>query len=752
MTAGSPARPGAGDPGAHLEALNPPQRAAVTAADGPLLIIAGAGSGKTRVLTQRIAHLIATGRARPHEVLAVTFTNKAAREMRDRLARLLGGEPPGLWLGTFHAIAARCLRRDGDAIGVPRDFTIYDEGDRQSALRRALQQVGVEERAVSPASAAAALSHAKNEGRTPAAYARAARSPFEHHVARAWPVYEALLAESHALDFDDLLLRAVQLLEEAEPVARRYQERFRQVLVDEYQDTNQAQYRIVRALTAGHGHLTVVGDPDQSIYAWRGADLRNILGFEADYPLARVIALEQNYRSTGRILEAAEAVIQANPDRVPKRLWTEAEPGAAVTVAQLYDEREEATQVAQEARRLVDHEGASLGEMAVLYRTNAQSRALEEVLLRQGLPYQLVGGLRFYQRREVKDCLAYLRLLVNPGDEVAFDRIVNVPKRGVGPQSLAELAAVARDGGTSRMSAIPIAADRLRGAAAVALRHFHATIQELREWAPGWPLTTVFDRLVSVTGYRQLVQDGTPEGDERWSNLLELRGLADEFQGQLARDALPQFLEQVALAGDVDTLEDGRPGLTLITLHQVKGLEFPIVFITGLEEGLLPHSRCRDDAAALEEERRLLYVGMTRAMRRLYLFHAFRRHLYGSPSLATPSRFLEPLPESVRRLQTSLGPAPRSQPAGADDWPPASGGWRRSARDQVAAHAVAPGPPAAQVALYRGGDRVEHDRYGRGTILKSTLTRAGEEVVIQFDQAGTRIFCVDDAVLRRCPG
>ncbi len=746
MTAAPPTPDRAGQRAATLEGLNPNQLAAVSAPDGPLLILAGAGSGKTRVLTHRIAHLIGTGRVRPHEVVAVTFTNKAAREMRERLARLLGGEAPGLWLGTFHAIAARLLRQDGEAIGVPRDFAIYDEGDRQAALRRALQQVGAQERLVSPAAAAAAISRAKNSEQDPKAYAHLASTPFERQVARAWPVYETVLAESRALDFDDLLLRAVQLLEEAE-VAARYAERFRLVLVDEYQDTNRAQYRIVRALARQHHNLTVVGDPDQSIYAWRGADVRNILSFETDYPEAQVIALEQNYRSTGHILQAAEAVIAANPDRRPKRLWTEAAAGPQVTVAQLSDEREEAQAVAEEARRLVDQEGASLGEMAVVYRTNAQSRALEEVLLRQGIPYQLVGGVCFYQRREIRDGLAYLRLLLNPDDEMAFDRVVNVPKRGVGPQSLQLLQEAARRAGTSRMAAIAAAAaTELRGAAATALRQFRDTIDELRSFAPGWPLPTVFDHVMQQTGYRRLVQDGTPEGDERWSNLLELRGLADEYRDLPAEEALPAFLEQVALAGDVDTLEEGRAGVTLITLHQVKGLEFPIVFVTGLEEGLLPHSRSRDDARALEEERRLLYVGMTRAMRRLYLFHAFRRHLYGSPSLATPSRFLDPLPDTVQRLATSVA-APAARPA----WADAQGAGARwtAPRDAVVARAVAPAPLPAAVARFATADRVEHARYGRGTILKSTMTRAGEEVVIQFDQAGTRIFSVDDAVLRR---
>ena len=739
-----------------LAGLNEPQRDAVTAPDGPLLILAGAGSGKTRVLTHRIAYLLATGRVAADEVLAVTFTNKAAREMRLRVAHLVGGEPAGLWLGTFHAVAARILRRDGQAIGVPQAFTIFDEADRQAILRTALREIGADDRRTSPGAVGSAISAAKNELQTPEAYARAAHTPFEHRVARVWPPYQAALHASGGLDFDDLLLELVRLLTTQPAVAARYQARFGHILVDEYQDTNRAQYLAVRALAERHRHLTVVGDPDQSVYGWRGADLRNILNFEADYPEARVIALEQNYRSTAAILAAAQAVIRENVERVEKRLWTAADGGTPVVVAQLYDEREEAKAVAAEAQRLVQEEGYALAEMAVLYRTNAQSRALEDVLLRHGLPYQLVGGVRFYQRREVKDVLAYLRLLLNPDDAVAFERVVNVPRRGVGATTLEQLRTAAAHHRVSPFRAIPLVqGTEIRGAAAAALLHFHRTVETLRQWAQDWPLPTVLDRLLEDTGYRALVRDGSPEGDERWANVVELRGLADEHGPAPTSEALPAFLEQAALAGDQDTLRDTPAGITLITLHQVKGLEFPVVFITGLEDGLLPHSRSLDTVQATEEERRLLYVGMTRAMRRLYLFHAFRRHLYGAPSLATPSQFLRALPADVARLSTSMG-AGMSAPGGTGEvrlrarsvplGPGAAG--LVGTRAAVDRQATSPGPAVVAAQQYGRGGRVDHPKYGRGTILKSTMTRAGEEVVIQFDTAGPKIFAVADAVLR----
>ena len=499
------------------------------------------------------------------------------------------------------------------------------------------------------------------------------------------------------------------------------------------------------------------------MYSWRGADIRNILEFQRDYPDALVIPLEQNYRSTKAILSAAQSVIRENSERVDKGLWTEGPEGTAVVVAQLYDEREEATAVAREARRLVDEGDCDFGDMAVLYRTNAQSRALEETFLRAGMPYRLVGGVRFYQRREVKDVLAYLRLLVLPRDRIAFERVVNVPKRGVGAQSLSELMRTAAERGVSHWELLgdPQAAG-VRGAAASGLRRFREIIEEVAEWGAAWPLVTVLDKILERSGYRQFVRDGSIEGEERWANVVELRGLAAE-QGDLASaEALPVFLEQVALAGEVDQMDDSSSALTLITLHQVKGLEFPVVFITGVEEGLLPHSRSLDTLSQIEEERRLLYVGMTRAKRRLYLSHCFRRHVYGSPAPAIPSRFLGALGDQAEVKRWDAGPAPawgyqdrlpeQSQrfvaPVAARGQPLPL----RRARDAVFEHATAPGPRAPVESRFQAGDRVEHARFGRGVIRASEMTGAGEEVVIDFESSGHRRFAVSDAVLRRLEG
>ena len=733
------------------------------APDRPVLILAGAGSGKTRVLTHRIAYLLAQRRASPDRVIAVTFTNKAAREMRTRVAGLLGAEPHGMWLGTFHACSARILRDKGELIGVPRNFVIYDEVDRMALVKAAMHQIGLDEKRVSPATVAAEISRAKNELSGPSSFAEGAVGYVESQVAAVYPRYQALLEGAAALDFDDLLFRAVELLRESEEARTRYQGRFDHVLVDEYQDTNRAQYLLLRDLVEEHRRITVVGDPDQSVYSWRGADIRNILEFQHDYPDALVIPLEQNYRSTKAILAAAQSVIRENSERVDKGLWTEGPDGSPVVVAQLYDEREEAIAVARETRRLVDQGECDFGDVAVLYRTNAQSRALEETFLRAGIPYRLVGGLRFYQRREVKDVLAYLRLLAHPRDRLAFERVVNVPKRGVGTQSLAEVIRVAGERGVSHweLLADPGSAG-VRGAAASGLRGFRAMIEEVAEWGGPWPLVTVLDKVLERSGYRQLVRDGSVEGEERWANVIELRGLASE-QGDLpSLEALPVFLEQVALAGEVDQMDDSTAAVTLITLHQVKGLEFPVVFVTGVEEGLLPHSRSLDTLSEIEEERRLLYVGMTRARRRLYLSHCFRRHVYGSPAPAIPSRFLAPLGREPGVERWDAGPEAGSglgaygeqadhrfvAPVGARGQPVPL----QRARDAVFAHATAPGQKVSTVSRFRAGDRVEHARFGRGVIRVSEMTGAGEEVVINFEGAGVRRFAVSDAVLRRIGG
>ncbi|HVB54222.1 MAG TPA: UvrD-helicase domain-containing protein [Candidatus Acidoferrales bacterium] len=746
-----------------LRGLNPAQRKAVVAPDQPVLVLAGAGSGKTRVLTHRIAYLLAQRRASADRVIAVTFTNKAAREMRTRITSLLGAEPHGMWLGTFHACSARILRDRGELIGIPRNFVIYDEVDRSALIKEAIRQAGLDEKRLSPATAGGEISRAKNDLKDARSFAEGAVGYVESQVALVYPRYQALLEAAGALDFDDLLFRVVELLQQSEEVRARYRRRFDHVLVDEYQDTNRAQYLLLRDLVEEHRHITVVGDPDQSVYSWRGADIRNILEFQHDYPDALVIPLEQNYRSTKAILAAAQSVIRENSGRVEKGLWTEGPDGMAVVVAQLYDEREEATAVAREARRLVDEGECHFGDMAILYRTNAQSRALEETLLRAGLPYRLVGGVRFYQRREVKDVLAYLRLLILPKDRLAFERVVNVPKRGVGVQSLSELMRTAAERGVSHWELIgdPQAAG-VRGAAANGLRRFREMIDEVAEWGAPWPLVTVLDKLLERSGYRQFVRDGSIEGEERWANVVELRGLAAE-QGDLpSAAALPVFLEQVALAGEVDQMDESTSALTLITLHQVKGLEFPVVFITGVEEGLLPHSRSLDTLSEIEEERRLLYVGMTRAKRRLYLSHCFRRHVYGSPASAIPSRFLAALGDRAEVERWEVGAAPtwnrEDQPGRQNSRyvaPVAARGQPlplRRARDAVFDHATAPGlkPPAES--RFQAGDRVEHARFGRGVIRASELTGAGEEVVIDFESSGHRRFAVSDAVLRRVEG
>jgi len=752
------------EPGEELlKGLNPAQREAVVAPDRPVLVLAGAGSGKTRVLTQRIAFLLAERRARADRVMAVTFTNKAAREMRDRIATLLGAEPHGMWLGTFHACSARILRDQGELIGIPRNFVIYDEVDRSALIKEAIRLAGLDEKRLSPATVGGAISRAKNELKDARAFTESAVGHLESQVSRVYPRYQTLLESAGALDFDDLLFRVVDLLQQSVEARTRYRARFDHVLVDEYQDTNRAQYLLLRNLVEDHRHITVVGDPDQSVYSWRGADLRNILEFQRDYPDALTIPLEQNYRSTKSILAAAQAVIRENSERVDKGLWTEGPDGTAVVVAQLYDEREEATAVAREVRRLVDDGDCAFGDIAILYRTNAQSRALEETFLRTGMPYRLVGGVRFYQRREVKDVLAYLRLLVRPGDRLAFERVVNVPKRGIGAQSLSELMRHAAERGVSHWELLgePQAVG-IRGAAAGGLRRFREMVEEVAEWSAPWPLVTVLDKILERSGYRQFVRDGSLEGEERWANVVELRGLAAE-QGDLpSAQALPLFLEQVALAGEVDQMDDSTAALTLITLHQVKGLEFPVVFITGVEEGLLPHSRSLDTLSEIEEERRLLYVGMTRAKRRLYLSHCFRRHVYGSPAPAIPSRFLaalggqaaverwdatprnswdyQELPlDRERRFVAPI--AARGQPLPL-----------RRARDAVLEHATSPGPRAPAESRFQAGDRVEHARFGRGVIRTSEMTGAGEEVVIDFESSGHRRFAVSDAILRRVEG
>jgi DNA helicase-2/ATP-dependent DNA helicase PcrA len=711
----------------------------VEAPDGPLLIFAGAGSGKTRVLTHRIAYVIATRRVRPDEICAVTFTNKAAREMRSRVEQLIGDSIKGMWLGTFHSLGARLLRREGDAIGIPAGYTIYDESDRLSALRNAIRAEGIDEKRLTPNRVAHAISAAKNELLDARDYQSRATGGLEEQISRIYYAYERELDEASALDFDDLLLRAFFLLRDVDSVREYYQDKFLHLFVDEYQDTNRAQYELVKLLAAKHRNVTVVGDDDQAVYGFRGADVRNILSFQHDFPDAMKVVLEQNYRSTQPILDIAHSVIRNNEERAEKRLWTESTVGDPVRLISVYDEREEALAVGAEIENLIGREGVSLAECAVLYRTNAQSRAFEEVFLRRGIPYQLVGGLRFYDRREVKDVLSYLRLCVNPRDAVSFARVVNTPRRKIGDRSVSELEKLARKKGIGPLEAAQLldTDDAIGPAAMAALHGFAAMMERLSADAQRVPVTVLLERLLEETGYREMLQDGTQEGNERWANVLELAGLAGEYADVPAPDGLVQFLENVALVSDVDTMREDAQGVTLITLHMVKGLEFGVVFIAGMEEGLLPHSRALEEGdAGIAEERRLTYVGITRARRRLYLLHAFRRHLYGTAQLAEASRFLGEIPGEM--LEVAVRPG--SQTFGDIR---ASGTVRRA----VIGHATRPNPVVLAPQRFTEGMRIGHNVYGEGTVLKSTMTRGGEELVIKFDDHGVKIFAVADATL-----
>jgi len=680
-----------------LARLNGPQAEAVAHATGPLLILAGAGSGKTRVLAHRVAYLVATG-TKPWQIVAVTFTNKAASEMRERIAGLIGeAAAKEATIGTFHAICARILRRDGAAIGLTRNFTIYDRADQVAMVKAILKRLDLDEKRFAPAGMLAWIGQRKDELADPATATRQAANYYDETAARVYEAYQRQLTEDDAVDFDDLLTRTVFLFEQHPDVLARYQGRWQQILVDEYQDTNRAQYLLVSLLAAKHGNLSVVGDDDQSIYSWRGADLRNILDFEADHPKAKVVKLEQNYRSTQTILDAAHAVVSRNTGRKEKRLWTDRGAGTAISVFDAYNEYEEAEFVARQVERLAgggrtsfgslltrraDDEDGGLryGEIAVAYRINAQSRVLEEAFVRFGIPYQLVGGTRFYERREVKDALGYVRLARNSADRVALERVVNVPARGIGEKTMEELRAFAETRGGTLWEAVAAVGSNanLSPRARTALAGFAQLVRGFAELASGGPPSALFDAVYEGAGLREALQDGTEEGEERWTNLLELRNHAAEFDELAVPEGLDRFLEEVALVSDQDELQDRPDRVTLITLHAAKGLEFPVVFIVGLEEGLLPHRRALEDDRELEEERRLAYVGMTRAKDRLYLVHAHHRSTWGVGAQAEPSRFLAELPEELLAPERDEGPARRPRAAGG------AGGWQRRGVDDDA--------------------------------------------------------------------
>ena len=747
--------------GDMLAGLNPPQREAVTAGDGPLLILAGPGSGKTRVIAHRIAYLVEQAGVAPWRIAAVTFTNKAAREMRDRVLALLGAQARDLTMGTFHSVCSRILRVEGGAIGIDRGFSIYDDGDQVALVKRAFLELAIDSRRVNPRAVLSVISKAKSELKTPEDYAREAADYFQEVAGRVYKTYQRLLDENRALDFDDLIVRTVELFRVHEPALDKYRQRYLHLLVDEFQDTNIAQYVLTRLLASGHGNVCVVGDPDQSIYAWRSADVRNILNFERDFPNAHVVVLEQNYRSTQTILDSAQSVISLNQQRKEKALWTNNGRGQPVILLVGRDEQDEARLIVEEIQRLMKSESRQPKDFAIMYRTNAQSRAIEEALVDRRIPYRLVGGTRFYERREIKDILAYLRAINNPFDSISLLRVINAPARGIGSKSLDELVNWAArcelpvysalqlldawergEVGAQGLAPLPAPPPRFQTRTTRVLLRFLRLLNELIARAASGPLTDLIGELLVHIEYRRFLIDQYDDGEERWDNVQELLTVASQYQdGVVPRDEpaaereaeqdggvraglLAAFLEDIALVADVDDLDERADSVTLITLHAAKGLEFPVVFIAGLEEGLMPHSRSYDDPTQMEEERRLCYVGITRAKDRLYLTRALGRTLMGGWTANPLSRFVKDIPVGL----TKTVEQPRS-PAEADSWP--------QTRTRLVALPDALGSPAAtsrpaQPEAFPAGTRVRHAKFGDGIVVDSRSTDTDQEVVVAF--------------------
>jgi DNA helicase-2/ATP-dependent DNA helicase PcrA len=637
-----------------LSNLNPAQREAVTQVEGPVLVLAGAGSGKTRVLTHRIAYLVGKMGVSPEHILAVTFTNKAAGEMKNRVLGLLAREGVNIQMGTFHSICARILRREGHRLGYERSFSIYDEPDQLSLIKRVQEELGIPADRFSPKGFRARIEGAKHNLMTPGQFEEQALDDYEKKTALVYQRYQTALESHNAMDFGDLINKVVFLFQLHPRILARYQERFQYVLVDEYQDTNHAQYMLVNLLASRHRNLCVVGDDDQSIYGWRGADIGNILSFEKDYPDTHVVKLEQNYRSTQNILTAASHVVAHNRGRKEKTLWTEQDSGRSITLLEALDEQTEALTVLDKIQAERSREGRELFDFAVLYRINAQSRTFEDQLRRAGLPYVIVGGVRFYERKEVKDILAYLRVLVNPIDSVSLRRIINVPRRGIGPTTLGKLEALAAERGVSLLKAVRMAAasEELPAGLREKLSEFHGLFASLADRLEKLEVSEVVQEVIERTGYlRDLVAEGTVEAQTRAENVRELVVAAEEFAMRNEEATLLDFLEEVSLLTSVDTWDSSANAITLMTLHSAKGLEFPVIFIAGLEEGLFPLSRAMESQQELEEERRLMYVGMTRAKEKLYLSRAHWRRRWGSGMGTLPSRFLEEVPAELIEVE-----------------------------------------------------------------------------------------------------
>jgi DNA helicase-2/ATP-dependent DNA helicase PcrA len=758
-----------------LAGLNPAQTEAVLHTEGPLLILAGAGSGKTRVLTTRLARLVEVHQVDPRAILAVTFTNKAAGEMRDRIGRMLGRDPKGLWIGTFHAIGARMLRMAPELCARTAQFTIYDQDETQSVIKRVMERLKISVKEFAPRAIHAAISDAKNALVSPAEFDKVALDPFSKVVAQVYPAFETALATANAVDFDDLLVLPVRMLQQNPPVLARYQGRFRYIMVDEYQDTNRAQYQLIKLLGAQHRNVCVVGDDDQSIYGWRGADIRNILDFSKDFPSAAVVRLEENYRSVPPILDFANVIIGVNSQRMGKTLRPTLTGGEPVAMIRTLDERDEADWVVTEMAAVRRKQGLHLRDLAVLYRTNSQSRPMEEALRRQGTPYRLIGSVRFYDRREIRDLMAYLKLIANPSDDESFRRAVAVPRRGLGDTTIELLAERAVGAASSIFAAAgrPELQEGIRPAARAALADFVALIERLRGQAGEMSVDEILRDLIESIRYAEYLAGEGPESAERLDNVRELITSAMETvvdeEGEVGLTPLDHFLQRASLVADIDGLDADADAVLLMTLHNAKGLEFPVVFITGLEDGLFPLARAYDDPPMLEEERRLFYVGITRAERKLYLTHAEERRRNGELLPARPSAFLDGVPDRMLDRQSSVRVRSSGRGAMRSGWgsnrdrmfgPPASFDTSALARQKPSARR--PGTPldrgyfsdedaSQDAAVYAVGSRVKHRKFGSGTIAELAGSGRNAKVKIDFDDdaIGRKTLVVAQANLER---
>lgn len=729
-----------------LQGLNKEQALAVQTTDGPMLILAGAGSGKTKVLTCRIAHLLQQGIA-PYRILAITFTNKAAAEMRERVDRMAGEAAKDVWLFTFHAFCARLLRRDIDKLeGYGNNFAIYDTSDAQNVVKQVLKEMNLDEKRFQPAGICARISSAKNQLLSPVDYAKAANDFYEEKAAQIYASYQEKLRQNNALDFDDLLLLTVQLLQENAEVREKYQDKFQYIMVDEYQDTNHVQYLLTKLLAGKHRNICVVGDADQSIYGWRGADIQNILDFEKDYPDAKLIKLEQNYRSTQVILDAANAVIENNTGRKPKNLWTDNGTGREITYFQAMDERDEARFVIEQLQCLQQKENMRLGDIAVLYRTNTQSRVFEEMLIKSGISYNMVGGTKFYERKEIKDILAYLRVIFNPNDSLSLLRIINVPRRGIGDATLGRLQAYAAENSLhlfevlSNAAAVPGLNSRFVGK----LDELSGIIFELMGEAEEVPVKQLIEDVMQRTGYLEELQLSKNVQDQsRVDNLMELLSVAEDFAKGGEENTLENFLANVALVSDIDDAELGEDAVTLMTLHSAKGLEFPVVFLAGMEEGIFPHARTLMDEEEIEEERRLCYVGITRAEKYLFMSNARMRTIYGHTVSYPPSRFLQEVPRGLLHIYKRpvvQRQAPREERRSDNR---STVNWFLQPKSSFIPQENSSG------SSFTAGDKVSHSKWGTGTVVSVKNTDDGQEVKVAFSGAGIRSLLTKYAVLKK---